>query len=173
MSQGFSGPANQALPTLNLSRVFVLTGPFTCSASESIMNSLRGVDVEVIQIGSRTCGKPYGFYPFDNCGTTYFSIQFKGVNDKNFGDYADGFAPQNTVAAGGERIPGCSVQDDFAHQLGDPLELRLKEALLYRTVGSCTAAPSGLARATLGGTSEVADGQMYKSPWHENRILRR
>ena len=172
-TQGFSGGPVAALPTLNLGRVFVLTGDFTCSASESIINSLRGVDVEVIQIGSRTCGKPYGFYPFDNCGTTYFSIQFKGVNAKNFGDYADGFSPQNTVAVGGERIPGCSVGDDFTHALGDPAEERLKEALLYRTAGSCTAAPSGLARATLGEPPLVTDGVMYKSPWHQNRILRR
>ena len=50
-SQGFSGSSGQALPTLDLFRVFVLSGPNTCSASESIMNGLRGVDVEVIQIG--------------------------------------------------------------------------------------------------------------------------
>ena len=172
-SQGFSGPANQALPTVNLGRVFVLTGPDTCSASESIMNSLRGVDVEVIQIGSTTCGKPYGFYPFDNCGTTYFSIQFKGVNAKNFGDYADGFSPQNTLGNAGERIPGCSVRDDFTRQLGDQAEERLAEALRYRAGGSCTVAPSGLARATLAEAPEVTDGRMYKSPWHQNRILRR
>ncbi len=67
--------------------MFVLTGPNTCSASESIINALQGVDVEVIQIGSTTCGKPYGFYPQDNCGTTYFSVEFKGVNAKGFGDY--------------------------------------------------------------------------------------
>ena len=64
--------------TLNLPRVFVLTGSGTCSASESIINSLQGVDVEVIQIGSTTCGKPYGFYPQDNCGTTYFSDRVPG-----------------------------------------------------------------------------------------------
>ena len=34
---------------------------------------LAGVDIEVIQFGSTTCGKPYGFYPQDNCGTTYFT----------------------------------------------------------------------------------------------------
>ena len=58
----------------------VLTGPDTCSASESVINGLRGVDVEVNLIGGPTCGKPYGFYPQDNCGTTYFAIQFQGVN---------------------------------------------------------------------------------------------
>jgi hypothetical protein len=57
---------------------------------------LRGIDVEVVQIGSPTCGKPYGFYPTDNCGTTYFTIQFQGVNNKGFGDFADGFIPTST-----------------------------------------------------------------------------
>jgi hypothetical protein len=131
------------------------------------------VDVEVIQIGSTTCGKPYGFYPFDNCGTTYFSIQFRGVNAQDFGDYADGFTPQNAVAGtAGERIPGCSVHDDFAVQLGDVQEDRLEEALRYRTAGSCTAPPSGIGRTTLAAATQSADGRMFKSPWHENRILR-
>ncbi len=49
---GFSAPSGTPLPQLNLPRVFVLTGTGTCSASESIINSLEGVDVEVIQIGS-------------------------------------------------------------------------------------------------------------------------
>ena len=66
-------PVNTPLPTLNLSRVYVITGSGTCSASESVINSLRGVGVTVYQIGSTTCGKPYGFYPTDNCGTTYFT----------------------------------------------------------------------------------------------------
>ena len=62
-TQGFSGPEGQPLPTLNLSRLFVLTSPNTCSASEAIINGLRGVGVQVVQIGTTTCGKPYGFYP--------------------------------------------------------------------------------------------------------------
>ena len=144
-SQGFSVTSGQALPSLNLSRVFILTGAQTCSASESIINSLRGINVQVIEIGSTTCGKPYGFYPQDNCGTTYFSIQFRGVNDQGFGDYTDGFSPANTVDPAGYVIPGCSVADDFEHALGNPAEAQLSEALAYRSGGSCTVAPSGSA----------------------------
>src|SRR6185437_4700823 len=77
-TQGFSLSRDQALPHLDLRTVYVLTGPDTCSASEAIINGLRGVDVNVVEIGSTTCGKPYGFYPQDNCGTTYFSIEFQG-----------------------------------------------------------------------------------------------
>src|SRR5256886_17147865 len=65
-TQGFSVSSGQALPALNLPRVFVPTGTGTCSASESIINSLRGVGVQAIQVGSTTCGKTYGFYPAGN-----------------------------------------------------------------------------------------------------------
>ena len=110
---GFSVPAGQPLPTLNLPRVFVLTGPGSCSASEAVMNGLRGVGVQVIQIGSTTCGKPYGFYAQENCGTTYFTIQFRGVNDVNYGDYTDGFSP-SAVDDGEANVLGCQVADDFS-----------------------------------------------------------
>lgn len=134
---GFSVNEGQDLPTLNLSRVFILSTGGTCSASEAIINGLRGIDVEVILIGSTSCGKPYGFYPTDNCGTTYFTVQFRGTNDKNFGDYSDGFSPANTTGTVGEVIPGCAVEDDYTLQLGDPEEAQFKAALDYRMTGTC------------------------------------
>jgi len=169
-------PLGQPLPTLNLPRVFVLTGSGTCSASEAIMNGLRGVDVEVIQIGSTTCGKPYGFYPVDNCGTTYFTIQFRGVNEKNFGDYTDGFSPTNTQTAVGTVVPGCSVADDFSKPLGDATESRLATALSYRDGQACPTASGfgsvlGLSKA--GAPLSETDGVVYRSPWDSNRIMRR
>ena len=159
-TQGFSVTAGQALPSLNLSRVFVLTGGSTCSASESIINSLQGVNVQVIQIGSTTCGKPYGFYPADNCAVTYFSIQFQGINAKGFGNYPDGFTPQNTVATEGVLVPGCSVADDFTHTLGDPAEGLLASALSYGATGVCPVPPSGV------------NGIVIKPLWRTNRIYR-
>ncbi|HCY04112.1 MAG TPA: hypothetical protein DHU16_01570, partial [Gammaproteobacteria bacterium] len=48
---GFSARDGVALPYLDLAKVYVLTTSGTCSASEAIMNGLRGIDVEVIQIG--------------------------------------------------------------------------------------------------------------------------
>jgi carboxyl-terminal processing protease len=163
-----------ALPALNLSRVFVLTGSGTCSASESIINSLRGADVEVIQVGSTTCGKPYGFYATGNCGTHYFTIQFRGENDKGFGDYADGFTPNNTIGVEGTVIPGCSVGDDFTAALGDPVENRLAAALQYAETGTCPA-PSGISTLALRKTTGPSDRELRipKSPWHQNRIIGR
>ena len=168
---GFSVPSGRALPSLDLSRVFVLTGGGTCSASESIINGLRGIDLEVIQIGATTCGKPYGFYPADNCGTTYFSIQFQSVNAKGFGDYPDGFSPQNTARTEGVSIPGCVVSDDFRHALGDIDEARLKAALQYRTDPACPA-PAAVRSATPTGGSGLppeTDAIVPKSIWLQNR----
>lgn len=125
-SYGYSvNGRNVTLPSLDLSRLFVLIGPSTCSASESIINGLRGVDVEVVLIGSTTCGKPYGFFPAENCGTVYYSINVQTANAKEFGDYADGFPPD------------CRVGDDFSNRLGDHRESLLKTALLYRDTGRC------------------------------------
>ena len=172
-AQGFSVSSGTPLPNLGLSRVFILTGPGTCSASESVINGLRGVDVEVIQIGATSCGKPYGFYPFDNCGTTYFSIQFRGVNNKGFGDYADGFSPENVPQVEGIPIPGCFVSDDFTRQLGDPLEGRFRAALQFREDGTCPTIISSVAsnRVATAQPLNAADAIPIKSAWSQNRIM--
>ena len=78
----FECSTDEPLPTLNLGRVFVLTSASTCSASEAIINGLRGIDVDVRMIGGTTCGKPYGFFGADNCGITYFPLEFQGVNPR-------------------------------------------------------------------------------------------
>jgi carboxyl-terminal processing protease len=135
---GFSVPAGTALPKLNLSRVFVISGSGTCSASEAVINGLRGIGTEVILIGDTTCGKPYGFYAMDNCGVSYFTVQFRGVNALGFGDYTDGFSPANVdPSVAGTVIPGCFVEDDLSHALGDPVEARLSAVLDYRELGQC------------------------------------
>ena len=123
---GSGTSANASLPNLGLNRVYVLTSAGTCSASESVINGLRGVDVEVILLGSGTCGKPYGFTARDNCGVSYFPVEFKGVNHKGFGDFADGFAPT------------CAVADDLENPLGNEREGLLAAALVYRESASCT-----------------------------------
>ncbi len=142
---GFTLAAGTPLDDLNLNRVFVLATEGTCSASEAVINGLRGIDVEIVLFGSpggatpggNTCGKPFGFYPTDNCGQTYYSIQFQGVNDKGFGDYTDGFIPGNSTASFGERVSGCIVSDDLSTELGDPTEAMLAAALDYRATGNC------------------------------------
>jgi hypothetical protein len=170
-AQGFSTTAGTALPYLGLPRVFVLTGPGTCSASESVMNGLNGVNVQVIQVGSTTCGKPYGFYPQDNCGTTYFSIEFQGDNAKAFGNYPDGFSPQNSTALTSAVLPGCSVADDFSHALGDPAEGRFAAALNYAAGQSCPTPPTGMSAPTP--LTAVNHQVVRLAPWRGNRIILR
>ncbi len=128
----------EPLPTLNLSRVTVIATGSTCSASEAIVNGLRGVDVDVRLIGDTTCGKPYGFTARDNCGISYFPIEFKGVNAKGFGEYADGFAPT------------CPAADDFSHALGDAGEGMLAAALYNLTNNACSLAAAQATRRPAG-----------------------
>jgi hypothetical protein len=134
----FNCTSSAQLPTLDLpiQRVFVLASGDTCSASEAIINGLRGVNVDVRLIGSTTCGKPYGFFGQDNCGIMYFPIEFKGVNANNYGDYADGFVPDATGDAT-NLVRGCDADDDLDHALGNPAEGQLAAALYLRANGQC------------------------------------
>lgn len=171
---GFSVAAGQPLPTLNLSRVFVLTGGGTASASELVINSLRGADVQVIQIGTTTSGKPYGFYEEPNCGTSYFPIQFRAVNNKNFGDYSDGFVP-SAIDDDMANVLGCTVADDYTQQLGDPEENRLEVALAYQAGMGCVT-PVSFGQDQFGKPwlpLDAVDGVVKRSPFASNLVMRR
>lgn len=154
--------AGVALPHLDLKRVTVLTGPGTCSASEALINGLRGIDIEVRQIGGQTCGKPYAFVPMQNCGVTYFFVQYQGVNQRGWGDYADGFVPE------------CEVDDDMAHALGDPAEGMLAAALRRNAGLTCSAAsaPRQGGRSPMPATgAEDAATVQVRSPLKDIAIL--
>ena len=136
-SVGYSVDEGEALPSLDLPRVFVLTTADTCSASESLINGLQGIGIEVVIVGDTTCGKPYGFTPRDNCGTTYFTIEFQNQNAMDFGDYADGFYPANKPDGVGAKLKGCYVEDDLSWPLGDVNEAMIAGALKYIETGRC------------------------------------
>ena len=123
------------LPSLNLGRVTLLVDHGTASASEAVINGLKGIGVAVNLIGATTYGKPYGFTPQSNCGRYYYAVEFKGENHQGFSDYDAGFAPT------------CTVKDDLDSQLGDVTELRLAEALQYLQSGKCTSTPVASIRA--------------------------
>ena len=148
----------------------------TCSASESIINGLRGVNVQVIQIGSTTCGKPYGFYPEDNCGTTYFSIQFKGVNAAGFGELRRRLFAEQHLS--GRRRALCRVAPcattSVARSAIRPRTLR-RRARISRQSGTNVPRVVGLEavvhEAVQWRAERRADGSVRKSPWLMNRIL--
>ena len=115
---------------LSLGRVFVLTTEETCSATEALINGLAPF-VSLQQVGSVTCGKPYGFDLLSNCGTTYFLISLQVSNAEHQGDYVDGL------------VPGCQATDDLSHALGDPAEEMLAAALAVRESGPCPPTSNG------------------------------
>jgi hypothetical protein len=157
---GSSTTVGAPLPNLGLARVYVLAGKGTCSASESVINGLRGVDVEVILLGGTTCGKPYGFTARDNCGLSYFPVEFQGVNEKGFGDFADGFAPT------------CAVSDDLERPLGSESEGLLAAALAYRSGATCAAiAAEAKAAVGRGEREAAAQGVIVRPPWRSNKFL--
>lgn len=149
VAQGFSVPQGTSLPSVNLPRLFVLTTEDTCSASEAIINGLIGIDLQVILIGTDTCGKPFGSYPTDNCGTTYFTLQFQGINAKGFGEYADGFIPTEVPVEDYE-ILGCQIPDDYTRALGDQAEGQLAAALTYIDTGACPVGTTSLQNKSVG-----------------------
>lgn len=132
------------LPSLNLSRVYILTSHQTCSASEAIINGLKGVGIEVVQIGNTTCGKPYTFRPVENCGTVYSTVLFSNENALGFGDYASGFSPTNGIETeSASRLPGCEGDDDMDHPLGSLEERLLAKAIYWHEHGACPPEASG------------------------------
>ena len=135
-SSNLTVPMGTLLPKLDLQRVYILSSVNTASASEYLINGLRGVDIEVILIGTTTTGKPYGWQATDNCGTTYSTIQFKGENAKGFSDFGYGFIP-SAIDNGRDRVRGCVVTDDLSHLLGDENERMLATALHYIEQNEC------------------------------------
>jgi carboxyl-terminal processing protease len=100
------------------SRVLVITGPRTCSASELLINGLKPY-ADVVTLGGSTCGKPEGFAPELHCGVTYAPVIFEAVNSLGQGQYYDGIPPT------------CPVADDFSSELGSPSEKLTAAALDY------------------------------------------
>jgi hypothetical protein len=156
-------PVGTALPRLGLPRVFVLTNPDTCSASESIINSLRGVGLQVIRIGDTTCGKPYGFTEKVNCGYSFFAIEFQGFNAAGFGDYQAGFDPICRVAD--NTIPTTAVPTPPAR--GTTGDAVFSAALTYADTGNC---PTGTATGAQMSSSPVV-GKVRQRPVGASRLL--
>lgn len=121
----------EAINSLNLSEVYVLTGYQTASASELIINGLRPY-INVVQVGETTTGKFQGSITlYDEPNLTdeekanpdhTYALQplvFKTANALGESDYAQGLAPD---------LP---LQEDITNMgvLGDPEERLLKAAL--------------------------------------------
>jgi len=151
-----------SLPSLNMTRAFVLASDNTCSASEAVVNSLRGVGVNVQLIGATTCGKPYGFVAQDNCGVTYGAMEFVGFNAKNEQVSPDGMAPN------------CAAGDDLTHALGDNREAMLSVALGMQQGLTCAQAQqsvSALGSNVQRGLGTLLGGKLERPAWTSNKFI--
>jgi hypothetical protein len=150
--------SNQTYPfvplgsAVTLPRVLVLMGRRTCSASEQVINGLRGAGVQVVAIGETSCGKPVGFLPSSACGQTYSAVNFESVNHLNEGRYFDGFGAT------------CEVAEDFTVAQGSAADPLLAAASRYADAGMCVPAAAArerpLARraARVPGARQIIEG---------------
>lgn len=83
--------------SLGLNTVYVIGSENTASASELIINGLRGLDLTVNLIGTTTNGKNVGMEAitkqFGNYSFQFAPITFYSENAKGFKDYSNGFRP--------------------------------------------------------------------------------
>ena len=98
-----SGPSESdklgVAPAMNLKRLWIIMSENTASASELIINALRGVDFPVVLIGSRSEGKNVGMEVthelYNGRRFEFAPITYWGLNGKD--EYApkDGFMPDS------------------------------------------------------------------------------
>ena len=111
--------------SLSLDRLVVIATGSSASASELIVNGLRPF-IPVAIIGDRTYGKPVGQYAIPFCDKVLAPVAFSIRNANDEGDYFDGL-PET-----------CRAADDLSHQLGDPEEASLREAMTFIATGACS-----------------------------------
>jgi C-terminal processing protease CtpA/Prc len=116
--------------SLDLDRLFVITGYGTASASESVINSLKPY-IDVLMVGDTTYGKPVGMIPQNYQDFVWVPIMFEMVNKNGEGDYYDGIPPDFYVF------------DDPTHDFSDREEDCLQAVIQYLETGSFGSLKSG------------------------------
>ncbi|MGM9786449.1 MAG: S41 family peptidase [Candidatus Cryptobacteroides sp.] len=125
-----------AAPDLGLSRLFVIVSENTASASELLINGLRGIDFPVTMIGSRTEGKNVGMVvstiSYNGRKFEFAPITFRCSNAKDEGDYKDGFIPEGGNLLNNQNK---SYDDDidnvFPYAFGDWGDFNFNYALYF------------------------------------------
>lgn len=112
-----------------IERVYFLTSGESCSASEALINNLEPY-VEVIQIGTPSCGKPYGMYLRPFCDLAIAAVEFNNQNS-----LSSSWGPEGL-------IPDCTAVEEALLPFGDPSEPLLAAALQHQTASSCSAVAS-------------------------------
>lgn len=157
-------------PDLGLKRLYVIGSENTASASELIINGLRGIDFPVYLYGSQTEGKNVGMTTtqttYEGIRYLFSPITFRVSNAKGFGEYPDGFKPDVIV-----NNQNSSYADDkdntFPYSFGDWGDMGFNVALrlAYEDIVGVTRSDVQAARSM---TFEpvVLDDTGLKQPQH-------
>ena len=96
-------PLTAQTTNLGIRHLYIIATGNTASASELVISGLRGLDVPVTIIGSRTEGKNCGMdvmvRTIDRYDYEFAPITFLNYNAKEFNDFSDGFEPDVDIAA--------------------------------------------------------------------------
>lgn len=95
--------AKEDLPNIGIKKLWLICSENTASASEMVIVGLRGLDVEVTLVGTRTegknCGMEVTYETFDEYEYEFAPITFMNENGKGFSDYGKGIVPETDLAA--------------------------------------------------------------------------
>lgn len=111
---------------LNLDRLFIISGLYTASASEMMVNCLRPY-MTVNLLGTKTLGKNVAMTRIDSpYGFVMYPVTSTVLNKEGQSDYANGFTPEYIIS---------ELNYYPWYELGDPNELLLKNALQWMAGG--------------------------------------
>ncbi|MGJ1291943.1 S41 family peptidase [Sphingobacterium sp. UBA5980] len=122
----FEGKSN-----LNLTKVYFLVSEGTASAAEMLINVLKPyLQVQLIASGTRTYGKPVGFFEQQvQNKVSFWPVSFLLKNSAGFSDYWDGLVPDKR-----------NIEDYVFVDVGDKKETMLATALNDAAPGITTKA---------------------------------
>lgn len=122
----FEGKSN-----LNLNKVYFLVSDRTASAAEMLINVLKPyLQLQIIASGTRTYGKPVGFFEqVVQNKVSFWPVSFLLKNSADFSDYWDGFVPDKS-----------NITDYVFVDVGDKKETMLATALNEAAPGITTKA---------------------------------
>lgn len=158
-------------PDLGLDRLYVIGSENTASASELIINGLKGIDFPVYLYGSQTEGKNVGMTTtqtaYEGVKYLFSPITFRVSNAKGFGDYPDGFKPDVMV-----NNQNSSYADDkdntFPYSFGDWGDMGFNVALrlAYEDIVGITRSDVAATRSAMAIKPVILDHTGLMQPEH-------
>ena len=132
--------------TADFKKIYFLVLSGTASASELLINNLKGVmPSEIKLIGRQTYGKPVGFFAINIDKLDLYVPQFETRNQKNFGGFYEGLVVDKTIS------------DDVTKDFGDEKEALLAAALSYSEKGFFSLSSKGNTLSSISGMSVIEE----------------